>query len=158
MITNTWLRRTTLLTTLLISGMVTGCTMRGSGKSAAPAFSRSSRQHPFPVTPRSHRVEALEVQIVSASMTEVYTVLGTVDWTVRLNVVFANTDRQPLTVPASSMIAHRTSGGTGTAAYFSSVTLAPGERKDAVITIPAGLSRLDKPLALAYQGVRMELN
>ena len=135
-----------------------GCTMRGSGTLAAPAFARASREHAWPVTARTHRVGDLEIQIVSGSITEAYTVLGSEDFTAHLEVVFVNTGAAPMKIEMRSLTAFRQSGGMGTAVYFNPVPLLPSTRGNARINIPAGLSRLDTPVALVYNGVRLELN
>ncbi len=150
------MRSLILLSMMLVAAA--GCTMRGSGTMAAPAFKRSSRQHPLPVTPRTHRAGDVEVRMVSGFITESYTAVGSEDFTAYLTVTLVNAGAEPVKVEMNSMSAQRVSGGLGTAVYFGTVNLLPSTQADVKIAIPAGLSRLDMPVALIYNGVRMNLN
>jgi hypothetical protein len=68
-----------------------------------------------------------------------------------------NRGSQPLSVEMNSMGAMRPGIAHGTAVYFNTVKLAPGASANVEINIPAGLSRMEKPTALVYSGVRMDL-
>ncbi len=134
----------------------TGCTMRGSGKMAAPAFKRMGREHVLPVTPRTHHAGVLDVAIVSGSISETYTVVGSEDWTSYIKVILTNTGAKELTIKMEDFSAWRET--VQTAVYFNTVAIAPGASAEVKIAVPSGLNKLDKPVALVYDKVRINLN
>jgi hypothetical protein len=142
-----------LLLAALLTTTSAGCRMEKDG----PDFRRYSRTHPFEVRKVTHRAGDLELTVLSASYSEVYTVLGSENWTARIDVRLANRGSRPLTVPMDSVGALVTGGSGPTAVYFRAAELPPGGHVDTVFSVPAGLTRVRPPLALVYEGVRMDL-
>jgi hypothetical protein len=105
----------------------------------------------------THRAGNLELSVLSASVTETYTVLGSEDFTAHVRVRLTNRGTQPLSVDMNSIGAMRPGIAHATAVYFNAVNLAPGASANVQINIPAGLSRVEKPTALVYSGVTMDL-
>ena len=137
--------------------ILTGCALRSDGKIPDPQFKRYSRQHALAVRPATHRVGDLELTVVSGSVTEVYTVVGSVDFTAYIQVRLANRGGSPLKFDMKDMEAIQSNGGSRTATYFHYVDLSPQGQGAVGIAIPAGLTRFDEPAALVYKGVRMDL-
>jgi hypothetical protein len=133
--------------------MATACVMKPGG----PDFKRYSRTHVLPVKPAVYQAEELELHVDSGTVTETYFVYGSEGFTAHLRVRLVNRGTQPITVGMNTMGAYRTGIRHATAVYFSDVVLQPGGQANATINIPAGLTKLDRPLALDYKGVRMEL-
>lgn len=138
-----------------------------------PEFKRSVVEHPFPIAPALYHAGALDVQVDSGSATEVRFVYGSEQWTVRLYATLANTGPRAITVagnsgnladmlgafrpgvpyPASVVI----TDATPQRRYLREAVLQPGERAEVVLGIAAGTAHLEKPVALVYRDVRMEL-
>ena len=131
----------------------TACVMKPGG----PDFKRYSRTHVLPVKPAVYRAEELELHVDSGTVTETYFVYGSENFTAHLRVRLVNRGSQPITVGMKTISASR-AGNVQTTVYFNDVVIQPGGQADAQINIPAGLTRLDRPVTLHYKGVRMELN
>ena len=147
-----------LLSIAMAVALPTGCTMGSQGKIPDPRFKRFSREHPMAVNPAPHRAGDLELTFLSGSVTEVYTAVGSEDWTAYVDTKLANLTDKPLRIDMNSMVAIRAGGGTATAVYFGAVDLPPRGQGPVRIAIPAGLTRFDQPLTILYQGMRMNLN
>ena len=144
--------------TAIAMAVSSGCTLKSDGKIPDPQFKKYSRQHTLAVRAATHRIGDLELTVVSASVTEVYTVMGSVDFTAYILVRLANTGSRQLLFDMKDMEAIQSGSGSRTAVYFHHVDLQPHGQGEVKLAVPAGLSRLDKPLALVYKGVRMDLN
>jgi hypothetical protein len=142
-----------LASALALCAAGAGCTMRRDG----PDFKRFSREHAFQVRPGTHRAGALELTVKSASISEVYTALGSETFTARVQVRMANRGAGRLVVEMDALGALYSDGTGPSAVYFNDVALPPDGRADVLLSIPAGTSRQRPPVALVYQGVRMDL-
>lgn len=143
-----------LLKAALLVPLAGGCTLR---RDYGPDFKRYSREHPFPVRPATHRAGPLELTVKSGSFSEVYTVIGSENFTARVQVRVANVSDQPLVLKMNAMGAVGPNAPRPFAVYFNDVSLPPRGEADLLISIPAGTTRLTPPVALVYDGVRMEL-
>jgi hypothetical protein len=133
--------------------LATGCVMKPGG----PDFKRYSREHVLPVLPASYRAGSLELHVVSGTVSETYFVYGSENFTAHLQVKVANRGNEPIVVGMKTLAAYRDGDRAASTTYMTEITLQPGEQKDAQVNIPAGLTRMVKPVALEYSGVRIDL-
>jgi hypothetical protein len=147
------LRGLVLLSLALPAALPAGCTLR---KHYGPDFKRFSREHRFEVKQATHRAGELELSVLSGSIAEVYTAIGSESFTARVSVRLANRGSAPLAVGMDDVEAITADSGR-TAVYFNAVNVPPGGSADALLSIPAGTTRRRPPVALVYRGVRMHL-
>jgi hypothetical protein len=116
-----------------------------------PEFKRYSRVLPLPVKPVLYRANYLELEVLSGSVIEVYTVLGTEDSMVYLRAKVANRGSVPLTVGMKTLSAFVPDVSFDVTAYITDdVVLQPGGQAEVKIGIRAGVAPGSRPLALRY--------
>jgi hypothetical protein len=150
----TGMRRIAAVSLAAVLAAAGACVMRKDG----PALKRFTRVHPFPVTSTIHRAGDLEMQLISGSTMQVFTVLGSDHWTVNIRAKLNNKGSRPLTIPIDSIGVLMTKDDQHpSVAYYREVRLEPGDQQEVNFAIPAGLRYFERPYALQYRGVRMNL-
>lgn len=74
------------------------CTVKGSGKSAMPAFKTYKKPHALAPDAPQFTVAPFSIEVTNAVLEEHYSVVSKEGWAVRLDLLVTNRDSQPLAV------------------------------------------------------------
>jgi hypothetical protein len=154
--------------------LAAGCTVKGSGKSAMPAWKTFVHEHPVTSAPFTMRRGAVEVRVDAVVVRESSTVVGRSSWVTVLKATLVNRGAAPLRVDdLASDFQVRTRSGEDTRGYVFAEGRA-GWRHQAQTGepthLPAGASgeirvqaepndgsRRDDPVAVSFRGEVVDL-
>lgn len=142
---------------------LSGCKMKGQGKSTQPDFETFKTEHPLRASSDTVRSGALELRLREATLEEYATVIGTQEsWRVRLRGVVVASEEVPVSVieDAFTLIAKDGSVWRGKASVAGDPPhLAPGVDAEVVFATDVGRQTLDGVIeAFTFQGVRVQLS
>lgn len=163
-----------LLGCALTAAAGAGCTVKGHGKAATPAWKTMVREHQLLGAPRSLRSGDVEVRIQAVVLEDRYTLLGPSSWVAVLRGVVVNRGQAPLPPEAilqGFRFQHRSgverrgsvfiqgTGGWRLQEHGGQRTLLPpgaaGEIRVQADSGPNGVR--DDPVAVVFEGQRVDL-
>lgn len=156
------------------AGASAGCTVKGHGKAATPAWKTLVTEHPLLAAPRTLRSGDVEVRVEAVVLEDRHTLLGPSSWVAVLRGTVVNRGQAPLppeAIQQSFRFRHR-SGAERRGSFFIRGTggwrrqertgerthLPPGAAGEILVQADSGPDGVrDDPVEVVFEGQRLEL-